>query len=146
MAAFEDHERHRSLAFVLIVDADYGGLSYALGAHQRVLDLNGREPVASDVEDVVDTAGYGVVTLLVALRAVLDVVDLLRHVGVVFLLVTLGVLPQGPELSGPGLVYGQRPACGVTFDPLLFLLVPKSREDAGERLGGATGLELGDAG
>src|SRR5215210_9576788 len=58
----------------------------------------------------------------------------------------LGILPQGPELAGPGLVYGQSPARRILLDKLLFLLVPETREDAGERLGSAAGLELGDTG
>src|SRR5918993_116402 len=141
-----NHERHWRLALVLVLDPDNRGLGHPLVPDECVLYLHGGEPVTGDVEDVVDTTGYGVVAVLVTLGAVLDVVDLLGDVGEILLLVALGVLPQSPEHGGPGLVDGQRPTGGVVLDELLFFFVPETREDTGERLGGGAGLELGDTG
>ena len=56
--ALQRHERHDRLAGVLVVLADHRRLGDVRVRHDRRLDLGGREPVAGDVDDVVDAADH----------------------------------------------------------------------------------------
>ena len=53
-------------ALDVVREADHRGLGHRLVRDQRALDLGGAEPVARDVEHVVDAAGDPVVAVLVA--------------------------------------------------------------------------------
>ena len=74
--ALERHERADRLAGVLVGLADHGRLGDVLVRDDRRLDLGGREPVAGDVDDVVDAPDHPDVAVLVAARRVADEVRL----------------------------------------------------------------------
>ena len=67
------------LARVLVGDADHRRLGDALVADQRRLDLHRREPVAGDVDHVVDPADDPEVAVLVAPGGVADEVGVLAE-------------------------------------------------------------------
>ena len=74
--ALERHERDDRLAGVLVVLADHRRLGDVLVGDDRRLDLGGREPVAGDVDDVVDAPDHPEVAVRVAARGVADEVGL----------------------------------------------------------------------
>src|SRR5215218_3116820 len=95
LVAFEDHVGHDSLALVLVVPPDNGGLGHALVGDERALDLHRADAVPRDVHHVVYPAGDGVVTILIPLGAVLDEI-LVAEPLPVGLTETLGVLVDRP--------------------------------------------------
>ena len=77
--AGEGDEGADRLAGLLVGLADHGRLGDLLVGDDRRLDLGGREPVAGDVDDVVDPADHPEVVVLVAARGVADQVGLLAE-------------------------------------------------------------------
>ena len=70
LARLERDEGGDRLALQVVGLADDGGLGHLGVADQGALDLHRREPVAGDVQDVVDAAHDPVVAVLVAAGAV----------------------------------------------------------------------------
>ena len=67
------------LAGELVGLADHGRLGDGLVGDDRGLDLGGREPVAGDVDDVVDPADHPEVAVLVLAGGVADEVGLVAE-------------------------------------------------------------------
>ena len=74
--ALQRHERDDRLAGVLVVLADHGRLGDVGVRDDRRLDLGRREPVAGDVDDVVDPPDHPEVAVLVTARGVADEIGL----------------------------------------------------------------------
>ena len=74
--ALERHEGDDRLAGVLVVLADHRRLGDVRVGDDRRLDLRRREPVAGDVDDVVDPADHPEVAVAVAAGGVADEVGL----------------------------------------------------------------------
>src|SRR3954453_17620585 len=141
----EDHESYRLLTLGVVASADDCSFGYAFGSLEGVLDLDRGESMTRDVDNIIDPTGYSVGACLVALGAVLDVVGLLIYLGEVLLLVAVGIPVQAPELGGPGLGDDQGSA-GGTLEHLLVVLVVESHLYPWERVSGAAGHHVGDAG
>ena len=77
--ALERHERGDRLAGVLVGLADHRGLGDLRVRDDRRLDLGGRQPVAGDVDHVVDAPDDPEVAVLVLARGVADEVDVLAE-------------------------------------------------------------------
>jgi len=97
------------LAFDLVVAADDGGFGDSFDADDGRLDLHRSQPVAGDVDHVVDPAEDGDVVVVVDLRAVLGEVDPLVGLLVGVLLPVLReeplvVVVQRAKHAGPGLL------------------------------------------
>ena len=97
------------LAGVLVGLADHRRLGDLLVGDDRRLDLGGREPVAGDVDDVVDPADHPEVAVLVAARGVADQVGLLAEAREVGLDEALLLLVEGAQHRGPGPRQDQQP-------------------------------------
>src|SRR5690606_8552140 len=107
------------------------------------LDLGGAQTVAGDVQHVVDAAGDPVVAIRVAPGAVAGEI-LAREGGEIGLDEALVVAPDGAHLARPAVEQAQR-ALGLAVQHLA-LGGDDGRDDAGQRPGRRTGLELGGAG
>ena len=79
VVALERHERADRLTGLLVGLADHRRLGDRLVGDDRRLDLGRREPVARDVDDVVDPPDHPEVAVLVPARRVADEVGLLAE-------------------------------------------------------------------
>src|SRR5918994_1118368 len=140
--ALQDHVGYDSLALILVVSPDNGGLRYGLVGDERAFDLHRADTVPRDVHHVVYSACDGVVTILILLGSVLDEV-LVAEPLPIGLTVTLGVLVDRTEHAWPGPGDDQVPLSGA-FDRVVVIVVDVD-EDAGERPGGAARLGRRDA-
>src|SRR5215213_10802171 len=143
MIAFEDNVGNDGLALVLVVAPDDGGLGHALVGDERALDLHRTDAVSGDVHHVVYPARDGVVTVLVALGAVLYEV-LVSQPLPVGLAEALRVLVDRAQHARPRLGDDQIALAGA-LDRVV-LLVVDVHPDAWERPRGAARLGRGEAG
>ena len=127
------------LALDRVREAHHRRLRHRLVGHERALDLGGPQPVARDVEHVVDAAGDPVVAVLVAPHAVAGevVAGVLREVG---LLEAVVVAPHRPRLARPRRREAQRAAHAVALEHLAVGGVQHHRLDAEEGQRGRAGL------
>ena len=112
LAVLQGHVHVDALALDVVGIADHRCLGDRLVADQRGLDLGRAEPVAGDVDDVVDPAHEPVVAVLVHARAVAGEVLAREPAEVDFLdALVLGVAVGAAEHAGPGLLdaRGSRP-------------------------------------
>src|SRR5215213_2026506 len=140
--ALQYHVGYDSLALVLVVPPDNGGLGYGLVGDERALDLHRADAVSGDVHHVVYSASDDVVTILIPFGSVLDEVLVAQPLPV-SLAVALWVLVDRPEHAWPRLGDDQIPLSGA-FDRVIVLVVDVD-EDAGEGPGCASRLGRSDA-
>ena len=100
--ALQGDEGADRLAGVLVGLADHRRLGDLRVGDDRRLDLGGREPVAGDVDDVVDPPDHPEVAVLVLARGVADQVGLLAEAREVGLDEALVLLVEGAQHRGPG--------------------------------------------
>src|SRR5215212_763180 len=143
VVSFEDDVGEDGLALVLVVLAHDRRLGDGRVRDERALDLHRGDAVPGDVHHVVHPTGYGVVAVLVAPGAVAGEVDV-AVLGPVGLLVAPGVLVERAEHAGPRFFYHEvAGSCALDLVPLI---VVEAGLDAGEREGGAAGLQGRDTG
>ena len=125
-------------ALDVVREADHRRLGDRRVRDQRALDLGGAQPMAGDVEHVVDAAGDPVVAVLVAAAAVAGEVEpgIAREVGLAEARV---IAPDRPRLAGPGAPEAEVARHAVAVE-LLALLVDQHRLDAEERQRRRAGL------
>ena len=99
--ALERDEGADRLAGLLVGLADHGRLGDGLVGDDRRLDLSGREPVARDVDDVVDPADHPEVAVPVLARRVADEVGLAAEAAEVGLDEALVVLVERAQHRRP---------------------------------------------
>ena len=138
----EGDERPDRLAGVLVGLADHRRLGDRLGGDDRGLHLGGGEPVAGDVDDVVDAADHPEVAVLVPAGGVADEVGLLAEPGEVGLDEAVVLLVERAQHRGPRPLEHQQPLALV--DRLALLLVDDLGLDPGERPCRRAGLGRGD--
>jgi hypothetical protein len=160
VAVLDGHEGVDGLARQLVVDAHHGRLGHGLVLDQRRFDLRRGEPVAADVDDVVDSSADPVVALVITPGAVAGELPWLvglsgrgkgTHVvsGVdvqVRVHVPLVSAPDGAGHAGPRLLERQHALDIVAVDLLAGNRVDDRWLDAEEGEGGAARLSWGDAG
>src|SRR5512143_674292 len=105
LAVLQGHIDVDALALDVVRVADHGRFRDRLVADQRGLDLGSAEPVAADVDDVIDAAHEPVVAVLVDARPVPRKVPAREPAEIDFLdALVLRVSIGAPEHAGPGLV------------------------------------------
>ena len=102
LAAFQRHEHRHRLTLHVVRTAHRGRLGHQRVAHQGAFDLDRGQPVAGDVEHVIDPPHDPVVAVGV-LSGVVAGQILPRHAGPVGLAKPLVVAPDAPEHAGPWL-------------------------------------------
>ena len=105
--------------------------------NQRTFDLDRAEPVAGDIQYIVDPAHDPVVTVFVAAGVVAGQV-LAGHLAPIHFLVAVIIAPDAAEHAGPGMGHHE-PAALIAADGLA-RRVNDCRQDAGQRFGAAAGL------
>src|SRR5690606_13280531 len=105
--ALEHHEGHDRLAGDVVGTPHHRGFGHRLVRHQRRLDLHRAHAVTGDVQHVVDAAGdREVAGVDIADRAVTREVELaLEVLGVIRLLETLRIAPDGADHRRPGALH-----------------------------------------
>src|SRR5205823_3529675 len=137
LPALQDDVRDQGLALHRMRLADDGRLGDLLVAHQGGLDLHCPDPVARDVDHVIDAAHEPEEPVLVHPRAVPGEV-LARYLGPVDLLVPFRIVVQRLEHRGPRPPEDEVPSLVDRHGPPL--LVDDLRFDARERLRRGAGL------
>ena len=123
--AAEGDEGADRLAGVLVGLADHRRLGDVGVGDDRRLDLGGREPVAGDVDDVVDPADHPEVAVGVAAGGVADQVALLAEAGEVGLDEAVVLLVEAAQHRGPRALQHQQALAFV--DRLALALVDHLR-------------------
>src|ERR1700722_15912951 len=134
---------HDRLAGELVTDRDDRGFGHRRGRDKRRLDLGGGQPVARDVDDVVDPPGDPEVAVLVPAGAVAHEVDTRAEPGEVGRYEPVGIGVEGAEHAGPRL--GQHQYAAALFD-LAARVVEQGRGHSGQRTGDRAWLSGRQAG
>ena len=114
LTALERHEHRHRFPLHIVRTTHRGRLGHQRMAHQRAFDLDGGEPVAGDVEHVIDPAHDPVVAIGV-LPGVVASEILSRHAGPIGLPKPLVIAPDAPEHAGPRLCHHE-PAALTLLD------------------------------
>ena len=106
LAALERDEHGHGFALDLVGPPHGGGFGHVRMADQGAFDLDRAQPMAGDVQHVVDAAHDPVVAVGVAAGVVAGQV-VVRHLAPVLLAIAVVVAPNAAQHAGPGLGHHQ---------------------------------------